>query len=167
MSNKINKDTPKELVIMTIKKDVNTFVAILAMLTYLIIPVSGVLVVVGIVKNIEVMAIAAGILFVISIIWHMMAKRLFNWYKYASLKIKNDKLIYSYSLPTLSGIVEYTIKEINGLKVKKDKIIVLGKIHFKSAIGYGSKHKDSCDVYIDKGNRDEIIEYLERFKDRK
>lgn len=167
MSNKINKDTPKELVIMTIKKDVNTFVAILAMLTYLIIPVSGVLVVVGIVKNIEAMAIAAGILFVISIIWHMIAKRSFNWYKYASLKIKNDRLIYSYSLPTLSGIVEYTIKEINGLKVKKDRIIVLGKIHFKSAIGYGSRNIDSCDVYIDKGNRDEIIEYLERFKDKK
>ena len=167
MSNKINKDTPKELVIMTVKKDVNTFVAILAMLTYLIIPVSVVLVIIGIVKNIEIMAIAAGIIFVISIIWHMIAKRAFNWYKYASLKIKNDKLIYNYSLPTLSGVVEYTIKEINGLKVKKDKIIVLGKIHFKSAIGYGSKNIDSCDVYIDRGNRDEIIEYLERFKDRK
>lgn len=167
MSNKINKDTPKELVIMTIKKDVNTFIAILAMLTYLIIPVSGVLVIIGIAKNIEIMAIAAGIIFIISIIWHMIAKRSFNWYKYASLKIKNDKLIYNYNLPTLPGVVEYTIREINGLKVKKDKIIVLGKIHFKSAIGYGSKNIDSCNVYTDKGNRDEIIEYLERFKDRK
>lgn len=167
MSSKINKDTPKELVIMTIKKDVNTFVAVLGMLTYLIIPVSFVLVVIGVIKNIEAMIIAAGIVFIANIIWNAVAKRSFNWYKYASLKVKSDKLIYSYSLPTLSGVVEYTIKEINGLKVKKDKIVVLGKIHFKSAIGYGSKNIDSCDVYIDKGNKDEIIEYLEWFKDRK
>lgn len=150
------------------KKDINSVLAFIGMLTTITIPAGIVIGIIGITQIINNhdynLVITAIIIIAISIIIRVITEKSFNWYKDSSLKIEKSKLIYKYQLPTLKGYVTYKIGKIKDIKENKNKIIITGDITYTSQLGYGTRHVKQCDIFVSSKSKNDVMNYIERFK---